>query len=91
MAKQSYQVVARSNGEWSVKKVGATRATKTFSTKEGAITTARELVTKSGGGELIIHEKDGRVSRRDSYDNDPNTPKNNKRSCVGSNPHSVKG
>ncbi len=91
MAKKSYHVIAKSNGEWSVKRTGAERATGNFSTKKGAITTARELVTKSGGGELIIHEKDGRVSKRNSYSSDPNPSKDNGRSRVGSNSRSVKG
>ncbi len=91
MAKKSYHVIAKSNGEWSVKRAGAERATGNFSTKKGAITTARALVTKSGGGELIIHEKDGRVSKRDSYDNDRNSPEHNKRFFVENNPRSVKG
>jgi hypothetical protein len=91
MAKNSYHVIAKSNGEWSVKRTGAERALRNFPTKKGAVTTARELVTKSGGGEIIIHEKDGRVSKRDSFSNDPNPPESNERSCVGSNPRLVKG
>ncbi len=91
MAKNSYHVIPKSNGEWSVKKTGAERATGNFPTKKGAITIAKDLVTKSGGGELIIHEKDGRVSKRNSFANDPNPPKDNKRNGVGSNHHSIKG
>lgn len=90
MTKKSYHVIAKSNGEWSVKRNGAERAARTFSTKNGAITTARKLVMKSGGGELIVHEKDGRVSERNSFTNDPKPHKDNGRNCVGSNPHSVK-
>jgi len=78
MAKNSYHVIAKSNGEWSVKRNGADRATGNFPTKKGAVTTARDLVTKSGGGELIIHGKDGRVSQRDSYGSDQNPHKDNR-------------
>ncbi len=91
MAKKSYHVIAKSNGEWSVKKTGAERSSGNFSTKRAAITSARRLVTKDGGGELIVHGKDGTVSRRDSYGNDPNPSKDSERGCVGSNPRSVKG
>lgn len=93
MAKKSYHVIARSNGEWSVKKTGAERASGIFPTKKDAVTNARRLVIKSGGGELIIHEKDGRIKERDSYGNDPKPPRSidNKRSSVGNNPRSVKG
>ena len=90
MAKKSYHVIPKSNGEWSVKRTGAERATGNFPTKKGAVATARELVTKSGG-ELIIHEKDGRVSERNSFGNDPNPPRDSKRSGVSSSPRSVKG
>ena len=79
MAKKSYHVIAKSNGEWSVKRNGADRATGNFPTKKGAVATARTLVTKSGGGELIIHGKDGRVSQRDSYESDPNPHNGNRR------------
>lgn len=91
MAKKSYHVIAKSNGEWSVKKAGAVRVSENFPTKKEAVTSAKKRVITSGGGELIIHEKDGRVSKRDSYGNDPKPPKDNGRSCVGSNPRSVKG
>ncbi|MEO8073601.1 MAG: DUF2188 domain-containing protein [Acidobacteriota bacterium] len=91
MAKKSYHVIAKSDGQWSVKRTGADRVTGNFPTKTRAVTTARELVTKSGGGELIIHERDGRVSKRDSYGNDPTPPKDSRRDCGGSNPRLVKG
>ena len=83
MAKKSYHVIAKSDGSWNVKRTGAERASGKFSTKKEAVTTAKKLVTKDGGGELIIHGKDGRVSRRDSYGSDPNPPKDNERSRIG--------
>lgn len=89
MSKKSYHVIAKSSGEWSVKRAGADRATGNYASKKTAVTTARELVSKSGGGELIIHEKDGRVSRRDSYGNDPNPKKDSERSCSGNDPLST--
>ncbi len=46
---------------------------------------------KSGGGELIVHEKDGRIKERDSYGSDPNPLRDSERSCVGSNLRLVKG
>lgn len=75
MTKKSYHVIAKSDGHWSVKKTGAERASGNFSTKAAAVTSAKKLVTKDGGGELIVHGKDGRVNRRDSYGIDPNPPK----------------
>lgn len=78
MEHKSYHIIAKSDGRWNVKKTGAERALGSFSTKREAITTAKRLVTKSGGGELIIHREDGRVSRRNSYGNNSNSKHNKK-------------
>lgn len=91
MAKNSYHVIVKSDGRWNVIKTGAERASGVFPTKKEAITTARELVTKSGGGELIIHEKDGRVSKRDSFGNAPKLPDDNGSRRISSNARSVEG
>ena len=64
MAKGSYHVIARSDGNWSVKRTGAERISGNYSSKKEAVTTAKRLATASGGGELIIHARDGRVSDR---------------------------
>ena len=91
MAKKSYHVIAKSDGQWSVKRTGAERASGNFPTKKAAVSTARKLVTKDGGGELIVHGKDGTVSRRDSYGNAPKSPRESERSSAGNNPRSIKG
>lgn len=88
MTKKSYHVIAKSDGRWSVKRAGAERVSGNYSSKRTAVVTAKKMV--SGGGELIIHEKDGRVSRRDSYVNDPFPSKDNGRSSIGGNPRSIK-
>lgn len=75
MAKNSYHVIAKSDGKWSVKKTGAARASRNFSTKSEAIRVAANTLKRSGGGELIVHGKDGTVRSRDSYGNDPIPPK----------------
>ena len=89
MAKKSYHVIAKSNGSWDVKRTGAERASKSFPTKSEAVKDAGKMLTQSGGGELIIHRTDGRVSRRDTFGIDPNPPKDVERSCGGSNGHST--
>lgn len=63
MIKQ-YHVIARSSGGWSVKRTGAAKVSKTFATKNAAISNARKLAVSSGGAEVIVHAKDGRVSTR---------------------------
>jgi hypothetical protein len=90
MAKNSYHIIAKSNGAWSVKRTGAERASGNYPTKAAAVTNAKRLVTKDGGGELIIHGKDGRVSSRSSFGNDPKPLGDNKRSCVNGSSRSVK-
>lgn len=87
MAKKSYHVIAKSNGEWSVKKTGAERASKSFPTKSEAVKDAGKMLTQSGGGELIIHRTDGRVSRRDTFTGDLKPSKNSRKSSNGSNQH----
>lgn len=64
----SYHVVARSNGNWSVHRVGAARVTKTYATKRDAIAEGKRLSRSSGSGSLIIHGKDGRVVSRLALD-----------------------
>ena len=76
MAKKSYHVIAKPKGGWAVKKTGATRATRTFATKAEAIKCGR-VISRSQSSELIIHGKDGRISQRNSYNNDPNPMSDN--------------
>ena len=66
MSKKSYHVIARSNGDWSVKRTGAERA-RIYPTKTEAEKVAINTLRRTGGGELIIHGKDGRVIKRNSY------------------------
>jgi hypothetical protein len=74
MPKDSQHVVPHPNGGWAVKKGGARRATKRFSTKHAAITYGRRI-SKSQGTELYVHGRDGMVRSMDSYINDPIPPK----------------
>jgi hypothetical protein len=90
MAKNSYHVIAKSDGSWNVKKTGTKRASKSFSTKSEAVKDAGAMLKKSGGGELIIHKTDGRVSRRDTLGSDPEPPKDVGKSCNGSNQQSTR-
>jgi hypothetical protein len=74
MAKNSQHVIPNPKGGWSVKKGGASRATKVFDTQEGAITFARKI-SRNQGSELYVHKRDGTVRSKDSYGNDPFPPK----------------
>ena len=73
MPENSQHVIPNPTGGWSVKKGGASRATKVFDTQEGAITFAREI-SRNQGSELYVHRRDGTVHSK-SYGNDPLPPK----------------
>ena len=49
----------KERGGWDVAKEGHKRASQHFATKEAAINRAREMITKLGGGELRIKNKQG--------------------------------
>jgi hypothetical protein len=74
--KTNHVVPARSSG-WSVKKSGATKASRIFETKDEAIQYGRSL-SKTEKTELYIHKKNGMIQNRNSYGNDPNPPKDKK-------------
>jgi hypothetical protein len=73
MSGKNQHVVPR-NGEWAVKGAGNDRATRVTSTKQQAISIAREI-SRNQSSELFIHGKDGKIQSRDSHGNDPYPPK----------------
>ena len=66
-------VVPHGDG-WAVKGEGNSRATKVTSTKKEATSIARDI-SQNQGTELIVHNRDGRISSRDSHGNDPFPPR----------------
>jgi hypothetical protein len=74
MKRKTHHVVPDPGKGWNVKKGGATRATKHFTTKKGAEDFAREI-SKKQKSELIIHGKNGKIQRADSHGGDPCPPK----------------
>ena len=63
MAKKDIQrthIVKRESG-WAIKKEGAQRAVKVFSTQSEAVRGAQKF--KSQGSDLIIHKKDGSIQK----------------------------
>lgn len=73
----SRHVVANPNGGWDVKKPGATRPSAHTDTQREAQRRASEIVRNSGGGEVRVHGRDGRIrdSNTVSPGNDPYPPK----------------
>ncbi len=74
MAHKSNHVIPSKTEGWSVKKSGASRASRNFGTKIEAIKYARDLsiIEKT---ELYIHKSNGMIQNRNSYGNDPHPPK----------------
>lgn len=72
MSKKGQHVVP-SKGEWSVKKVGSSKATSTHATQAEAIGVARKIA-QNQKTEMYIHGQDGRIRERNSYGKDPHPP-----------------
>lgn len=70
-------VVPNSDGGWDVVKPNADRASTHHETQADAIDRAREIVHNVGGGEVVIHGRDGRIRDSDTVapGNDPNPPR----------------
>lgn len=68
------QHVTYKNGTWRVLGEGNNRATVTTRTKQEAVDIGR-IIAKNQQSELVIHNKNGRISDKDSYGNDQCPPK----------------
>ena len=66
---QNNRHVVPNNKDWRVIKAGGERG-KNFDTKAEAVDYARDLARRNKE-ELVIHNRDGQISYRDSYGNDP--------------------
>lgn len=74
MPRKTHHVVPSSQGGWNIKKGGAEKASGHFDRKQDAIEQAREI-SRNQESELVIHNRDGKISQSDSHGNDPNPPK----------------
>lgn len=62
---------------WDVVKPGAQRTSAHTDTKAEAEARAKEILANRGGGEAVIHGRDGKIQDSDTVapGNDPNPPK----------------
>jgi len=74
MARPTHHVVPDPDGGWDVKRGGGQRSSGHFDTKQDAIDRAREI-SRNQDTELIIHNRDGKISGSDSHGNDPCPPR----------------
>lgn len=58
--------VAKNPGGWDVKAAGSERASAHERTQADAERRAKEIVRKAGGGEVIIHDRDGSIRDNDT-------------------------
>lgn len=77
-ATKSHHVVPSIDGGWSVKKEGADRASRPFTTKDAAESWGRTQSIKDQSA-LVIHRRDGTIAERNSYGNDPHPPHDRKK------------
>lgn len=74
MAKNDHHVVSNPSGGWSVKRDGATRASRHFDNKETAINWGRKI-SQSCSSDLVVHRRDGTIQSKNNYGNDPCPPR----------------
>lgn len=77
MKKGKNQHVIPTEIGWAVKGERNLRVTKRTETKDDAIVKAREIAKKQKT-ELVIHNRDGKISDKDSFGNDPHPPNDKK-------------
>lgn len=65
MVKLIERHVVKKNDGWAIEKPDAKRPSVILDTQQQAITRAREIVEKAGGGAVVIHKKDGTVRGKD--------------------------
>lgn len=74
MKNKSTHVVPNSSGGWDIKQSGGQRSSGHFDRKRDAIDRARQI-SRNQDTELVIHNKNGQISQKDSHGNDPFPPK----------------
>lgn len=63
----NYHVVKnKESGSWSVKRAGANRVSGNFSTQRDAERSAKNFARNTGGGEVRIHGRDGKIRDSDT-------------------------
>jgi hypothetical protein len=80
MSRNERHVVPNPAGGWDVVAPGSSRASSHQDTQAQAIDRGRKIVHNSGGGEVVIHGRDGKVRDSDTVapGNDPNPPRDQK-------------
>lgn len=80
MTSNHLHVVPNPDGGCDVRAPGAQRSSGHSDTQADAISRAREIVHNAGGGEVVIHNRQGQIRDSDTIapGNDPNPPRDTK-------------
>lgn len=74
-----YDVTKNADGDWNAKRAGASRASSSHERQSEAYDAARGYAGNSGGGEVRIHGRDGRIRNSNTIRKpDPNPPRDTK-------------
>ena len=74
MPRNEHHVVSRGGNGWAVIKNNSNRASGLYNTKQEAINAGRQISINQNT-ELVIHNRDGKISGSDSHGNVPCPPK----------------
>ncbi len=74
MAKSTHVVPNKEKGGWDIKQSNGQKSSGHFDTKKDAVDRAWEI-SKNQKTELTIHNKDGKIAKKDSHGNDSHPPK----------------
>jgi hypothetical protein len=75
MARVKYRVSQNDQGNWQVRRDGASRASNVFDNKDEAVDRGRELAKSQPLGQVIIYKQGGGIQTEHTYGDDPKSRK----------------
>lgn len=75
--RETHHVVPSKKGGWDIKRGGSTNVISHYDRKDDTVDRCR-IISRNQGTEMIIHKKNGKISRADSHGKDPCPPKDKK-------------
>ena len=70
MSNNEHHVVSNKKGGWDIKRSNSDKSSKHCETKKEAVDIGRKI-SQNQKTEFVIHNKDGKISQKDSHGNDP--------------------
>ncbi len=75
MARKVYHVTPSGDGDWRVKREGSSRADSVHEDKADAVERAKGLAKDAPLGQVVIHDREGKIQTEHTYRQDPYPPK----------------